>query len=289
LGAGSVIHALGGEQDIRKMGGLKGVTKTTYMTFLVATVAIAGIPPLSGFFSKDGILASTFAESPLAYGVLVFAAMLTAFYMFRLLFLTFFGTYRGTAHLPAGQAGPHESPKVMTVPLMVLAVLSVIGGALNIPHIFGGHDWLKTFLATAADGIGMERLELSASTEWMLMALSTSLVLLTIWYTWTLFGKKTTLDGEPADMPFLKRLIAKRWMLDELYAWLFEKPYSWISRHFFGIGEEKIAVPATVGTGKAALGLGEWLRKVQTGNTSFYLFGMMVGVVVLLIITLFGV
>ncbi len=281
LGAGSVIHALGGEQDIRKMGGLKGVTKTTYMTFLIATLAIAGIPPLSGFFSKDGILASTFAESPLAYGVLVFAAMLTAFYMFRLLFLTFFGTYRGKAH-------PHESPKVMTVPLMVLAVLSAIGGALNIPHIFGGHDWLKTFLGTAADGIGMEHLELSANTEWMLMALSTTLVVMTIWYTWTLFGKKTTLDGDTADMPFLKRLIAKRWMLDELYASLFEKPYGWISKHFFSIGEKKVAVPLTVGTGKAAPGLGEWLRKVQTGNTSFYLFGMMAGVVILLIITYFG-
>ncbi len=288
LGAGSVIHALGGEQDIRKMGGLKGVTKTTYMTFLVATVAIAGIPPLSGFFSKDGILASTFAESPLAYGVLVFAAMLTAFYMFRLLFLTFFGTYRGTAHLPAGQAGPHESPKVMTVPLMVLAVLSAIGGALNIPHIFGGHDWLKDFLATAADGIGMEHLELSANTEWMLMALSTTLVVLTIWYTWTLFGKKTTLDGDTADMPFLKRLIAKRWMLDELYAWLFEKPFGWISKHLFSVGETKVAVPLTAGTGKVAQGFGERLRKVQTGNTSFYLFGMMVGVVVFLIITLFS-
>jgi NADH-quinone oxidoreductase subunit L len=134
----------------------------------------------------------------------------------------------------------------------------------------------------------MEHLELSANTEWMLMALSTTLVVLTIWYTWTLFGKKTTLDGDTADMPFLKRLIAKRWMLDELYASLFEKPYGWISKHFFSIGEKKVAVPLTVGTGKAALGLGEWLRKVQTGNTSFYLFGMMAGVVILLIITYFG-
>ena len=281
LAAGSVIHALGGEQDIRKMGGLKKTTKTTYVTFLIATLAIAGIPPLSGFFSKDGILASTFAANPVAYAVLVFAAMLTAFYMFRLLFLTFFGTYRGTAH-------PHESPKVMTVPLVVLAILSAIGGVLNIPHIFGGHSWLNNFLASAADGIGMHPLELSAGTEWTLMAISTALVLLTIWYAWTLFCKKTTLDGEPADMPFLKRLIARRWMLDELYAWLFEKPFGWISKHFFSIGEEKIAVPLTAGSGKAALGFGEWLRKVQTGNASFYLFGMMVGVVVLLILTLFS-
>ncbi|MBS1547992.1 MAG: NADH-quinone oxidoreductase subunit L [Bacteroidetes bacterium] len=281
LGAGSVIHALGGEQDIRKMGGLKNTTKTTYVTFLIATLAIAGIPPLSGFFSKDGILASTFAESPAAYAVLVFAAMLTAFYMFRLLFLTFFGTYRGKAH-------PHESPKVMTVPLMVLAVLSAIGGLLNIPHVFGGHEWLKGVLAKAADAVGAEHLELSASTEWTLMALGTGLVLLTIWYTWTLFGKKTTLDGEPADMPFLKRLIARRWLLDELYAALFEKPFGWLSRNLFGIGETKVAVPLTVGTGKTTLGFSELLRKLQTGNTSFYLFGMMVGVVVLLLITMMG-
>ncbi len=281
LGAGSVIHALGGEQDIRKMGGLKNSTKTTYITFLVASLAIAGIPPLSGFFSKDGILASTFAESPAAYAVLVFAAMLTAFYMFRLLFLTFFGSYRGNAH-------PHESPKVMTVPLVVLAILSAIGGVLNLPHVFGGHLWLQSFLASAAEGIGMEHLELSAGTEWALMALSTVLVLLTIWYTWTLFGKKTTLDGDPADMPFLKRLIAKRWMLDDLYAALFEKPYSWLSRNLFSIGEGKIAVPLTAGAGRTALGLGEWLRKFQTGDTSFYLYGMIVGVVVFLIITLYG-
>lgn len=281
LGAGSVIHALGGEQDIRRMGGLKGTTKTTYITFLVATLAIAGIPPLSGFFSKDGILAATFAANPLAYGLLVFAAMLTAFYMFRLLFLTFFGTYRGSAH-------PHESPRVMTVPLVVLAVLSAAGGVLNLPHVFGGHQWLQHFLAPAADGLANEQLELPASTEWGLMALSTVLVLLTIWYTWTLFGKKTTLDGEPAEMPFLKRLIAKRWMLDELYAALFEKPFSWISRHFFSIGETKVAVPLTAGTGRAAHGLAEWMRKLQTGETGFYLFGMMIGVVVLLLITWMG-
>ncbi|MGB3868235.1 MAG: NADH-quinone oxidoreductase subunit L [Flavobacteriales bacterium] len=281
LAAGSVIHALGGEQDIRKMGGLKGVTKTTYVTFLIATLAITGIPPFSGFFSKDGILASTFADSPLAYGVLVFAAMLTAFYMFRLLFLTFFGTYRGTAQ-------PHESPKVITVPLVILAVLSAIGGALNIPHVFGGSAWLKNELATAVEGMVGEHVALSASTEYTLMAISTLLVVITIWYTWTLFGKKTTLDGEPADMPFLKRLIAKRWMLDELYAFLIERPYGWMSRHFFSIAETKVVVPFTIGTGKTTHGFAEWLRKVQTGNTSFYLFGLMLGVVVFLLITYFS-
>ncbi|MCC6839834.1 MAG: NADH-quinone oxidoreductase subunit L [Flavobacteriales bacterium] len=282
LGAGSVIHALGGEQDIRKMGGLKNTTRTTYLTFLIATLAIAGIPPLSGFFSKDGILASTFAQSPLAYAVLVFAAMLTALYMFRLLFLTFFGTYRGKAH-------PHESPAIMTVPLVVLAVLSAIGGALNIPHVFGGHEWLKQQLATAVEAVGAEHLALSASTEYLLMALSTALVVLTIWYAWTIYGKKTTLEGEPADMPLPKRLVAKRWMLDELYAAVFEKPYGWLSRAFFSVGETRLAVPLTAGTGKAAHSVAEWMRKLQSGNTSFYLFGMMLGVVVLLLFTLLSV
>lgn len=282
LGAGSVIHALGGEQDIRKMGGLKNTTRTTYITFLIATLAIAGIPPLSGFFSKDGILASTFAGSPVAFAVLLFAAMLTALYMFRLLFLTFFGTYRGKAH-------PHESPAIMTVPLVVLAVLSVFGGAFNIPHVLGGHEWLKHQLATAVEAVGYEDIALTPSTEYLLMGLSTALVLLTIGYAWARYGKKTTLDGEPADMPLPKRLIAKRWMLDELYTALFEKPYGWLSRTFFSVGEAKMAVPLTAGTGKAAQGLGERLRKLQKGNTSFYLFGMMLGLVALLLITLLSV
>jgi NADH-quinone oxidoreductase subunit L len=166
LGAGSVIHAFGGEQDIRKMGGLKGVTKTTYVTFLIGTLAIAGIPPFSGFVSKDAILMAAFQEHPRALCGHLVRAMLTVFYMFRLLFLTFFGTYRGTAH-------PHESPKVMTVPLMVLAVLSVVGGLLNLPHLvrrarvdealprhrLGGHQ-------------SSETPDLSASTEWILMAMT---------------------------------------------------------------------------------------------------------------------
>lgn len=280
LAAGSVIHALGGEQDIRKMGGLKNVTKTTYITFLIATLAITGIPPFSGFFSKDGILANAFADSPLAYGILVFAAMLTAFYMFRLLFLTFFGTYRGKAH-------PHESPTVMTVPLMVLAVLSVVAGLLNMPHIFGGHEAMKEYLATASSAVRLEHLTLSTATEWGLMAFSTTLVVITIYYAWTLFGKKTTLDGEPADMPFLKRWIAKRWMWDEAYVALFEKPFSWLSKHLFGIGEDKVMTPLTIGVGNAAQRAGEWLRKVQTGNASFYLFAMMIGMIVFLFLMLF--
>ncbi len=280
LGAGSVIHALGGEQDIRKMGGLKGVTKITFITFLIGTIAISGLPPLSGFFSKDAILAHAFQDNKVVYGLLLFGAVLTAFYMFRLLFLTFYGTYRGTAH-------PHESPLVITVPLMVLAALSVVGGMLNVPHIFGGDEGMKTYLATAAEGILSERLGLSHTTEWILMGVSTVLVILTIVYAYGRFVKKTTLDGDPAQLFGLKKLIANKWKLDELYAMLFEKPYGWISAHFFSIGEEKVMVPLMTGVGNMTLRAGKVISRLQTGNTSFYVFGMVAGILVFLLITLF--
>ncbi len=281
LGAGSVIHALGGEQDIRKMGGLKGVTKITYVTFLLGTLAIAGIFPFSGFFSKDMILANAFQQNPVVYVLLLFGALLTAFYMFRLLFLTFFGTYRGTAH-------PHESPLVITLPLMVLAVLSVFGGLLNVPHVFDGHEGMKHYLATAADGIANESLHLSAATEWLLMGLSTVLVLVTIWYAYDRFVKQTTLEGEPATMPPFKRLIAEKWRIDELYAALFEKPYGWLSSVFHSVGEGRIMVPLMNGAGNMALRTGKLMRRLQTGNASTYLLAMVVGTIVLLLITLYG-
>lgn len=281
LGAGSVIHALGGEQDIRKMGGLKGVTKITHWTFLAGTLAISGIFPFSGFFSKDSILANAFAHSPVVYALLLLGALMTAFYMFRLLFLTFWGSYRGTAH-------PHESPLVITLPLMVLAVLSVLGGLLNLPHLFGGHEAMKHYLATAAEGIHNESLHLSASTEWILMGLSTGLVVLTIVYAYGLFVKKTTLDGAPAQMPALKRLIAEKWRIDELYAFLFEKPYGWLSTQFARVGEDRIFVPLMNGVGNLTLRAGKVARRLQTGNASFYLFAMVAGIIVFLLITLYG-
>ncbi len=279
LGAGSVIHALAGEQDIRKMGGLKGHIKITYITFLIGTAAIAGLPLLSGFFSKDLILAHAFQHNPAVFVLLLFGALLTTFYMFRLLFLVFYGTYRGTAH-------PHESPLTMTVPLMVLAALSVVGGLLNLPHLFGGHEPMKHFLETAAEGIRFEHLELSATTEIILMVITVALVLATIVFAYGRFVKKTTLDGDEASMPFLKRLIAQRWRIDELYRALFEKPYAWISTHLHSIGEKRIMVPLMNGTGEAAIRIGGLVRKLQTGNASFHLLAMVGGLLIFLLITL---
>jgi NADH-quinone oxidoreductase subunit L len=281
LGAGSVIHALAGEQDIRKMGGLKGTIKVTHLTFLLGTLAIAGIPPFSGFFSKDAILANAFDRSPVLYALLLGGALITTFYMFRLYFLTFWGTYRGDKH-------PHESPAVMTVPLLVLAVLSVVGGLLNLPHVFGGHEPMKHFLAYAADGIGAERLHLPASTEWILMGLSTTLVLLVILMAHGRFAKKPTLDPEADALPFLPRLLARKWYLDELYERLFEKPYGWLSTMFHRVGEGWVMVPLMNGAGRLTQRAGQVLRLAQTGNMSFYLFAMVAGIVVFLLMTLYG-
>jgi NADH-quinone oxidoreductase subunit L len=281
LGAGSVIHALGGEQDIRKMGGLKGVTKVTYVTFLIGTLAIAGIPGFSGFFSKDAILAAAYERHPVLWAATLGVSLLTCFYMFRLLFLTFFGTYRGKAHA-------HESPLVMTGPLMVLAVLSVAGGLLNLPHVFGGHEPMKHYLGTAADGIAGEHLTLSSGTEWALMGITTALILVVIAIAHRRFVRTATLDGDVETMPFFQRLIARKWMIDELYAALIERLYERLSRQFARTGEGRIMVPAMTGTGRLSMKVGQLLRRAQSGSISMYLFAMVFGIILFLAITLYG-
>src|SRR5690554_2981506 len=171
LGAGSVIHALSNEQDMRQMGGLKGKLPITYATMLIGTIAIAGIPPLSGFFSKDEILAHAFAQNPVLWVLGVIGALFTAFYMFRLLFLTFFGRFRGTAEQ---EKNIHESPLSMTIPLIVLAILSVVGGFINVPGALGGNYGLANFLAPVfADSVSHTgTFHLEHSTEYVLMAVS---------------------------------------------------------------------------------------------------------------------
>ena len=178
LGSGSVIHAMGGEQDIRKMGGLSKHMKTTHVTFLIGCLAIAGIPGLSGFFSKDEILAGAFAKSPVLYAIGLGTALLTAFYMFRLYATTFKGKFRGTHeqehHL-------HESPAAMTVPLDYPGVLSVIGGYVGIPEFM--HAWCafaRRFLSSCFCSIqcSTKAHEVSHPTEWMLTGISTALIVI---------------------------------------------------------------------------------------------------------------
>ncbi|MDH3745288.1 MAG: proton-conducting transporter membrane subunit, partial [Acidobacteriota bacterium] len=222
LGSGSVIHAMGGEQDLRKMGGLKKHLPVTYRTFLVATLAIAGIPPLAGFFSKDQILASTFGGHKLLWGVGLLTAALTAFYMWRCLTLTFHGKFRGTeeqlSHL-------HESPRVMTVPLVILAVGSVVAGWVGIPKL-GSLDinWLDGFLepVIAAVGHGGHGHHADLVTELVLIAASIVVAVGGILTARKIYGAGETAGLEGGERwaersPAIHRLLLNKYWVDEIY------------------------------------------------------------------------
>ena len=279
LGSGSVIHAMSGEQDIRRMGGLKKVLPITYFTFLIGCIAIAGIPPFSGFFSKDAILLSAFLKSPILYGVALFTALLTAFYMFRMFFLTFGGTFRGTDeqkhHL-------HESPLAMTLPLMVLAVLSVIGGWVGIPELFlHGGERLIEFLSPVIPVV--EGHAISHSTEYLLMGLSTALVLSVIFFAWTRYRQYRS---EESSAPFA-RLLENKWYVDELYQTAIVQPLhrfgGWL-RSFF---EPKVVDGLIQGVGRSIRYISQQIRLLQSGQTGNYALWMVISIVVILSIQFF--
>ena len=279
LGSGSVIHAMSGEQDIRRMGGLKKALPITYFTFLIGCIAIAGIPPFSGFFSKDAILLSAFLKSPILFGIALFSALLTAFYMFRLLFLTFGGSFRGTEeqkhHL-------HESPLAMTLPLMVLAVLSVIGGWVGIPKLFL-HDGerLIEFLSPVIPVV--EGHAISHSTEYLLMGLSTALVLSVIFFAWTRYRQYRS---EESSAPFA-RLLENKWYVDELYQTAIVQPLhrfgGWL-RSFF---EPKVVDGLIQGVGRSIRYISQQIRLLQSGQTGNYALWMVISIVVILSIQFF--
>ncbi len=279
LGAGSVIHAMGGEQDIRKMGGLRTKMPVTYFTFLAATLAISGIPPFSGFFSKDLILSKAFEQNMVWYVLALGGALLTCFYMFRLLYLVFFGEQR------LAEAHPHESPKVMTVPLMILAILSVFGGFLNIPSLFGGHSGFGSYLQRAVSEQAHE--EMSHSTEIGLILLSVVLLALVIGLAYRVFVRKATVPAEEGvPMPFFARLVYNKFYIDEIYATVFEKPFGYLSDFFFGKVENAVLNSVVDGVGEATSRLGALTRKLQRGNISFYLFAMVAGILLFIVFIL---
>jgi NADH-quinone oxidoreductase subunit L len=283
LGAGSVIHALGGEQDIRKMGGLRKTLPKTYWTFLIATLAISGIPPLSGFFSKDEILSKAFEANTLTWALLVVGAMMTAFYMFRLLYLTFFNNFRGTEeqkhHL-------HESPPVMTIPLIILAILAALGGLMNIPALFGGSSWLTGFLAPVfAGSVAIQPTiePLSHATEWLLMGVALILVLMMIGWSYHRFDvRKAGLLPDEAERPFIVKLLSEKYYINELYDLLVQKPILWMSGVFHDIVEVRILDRAVNGLGNLVIWTGNTVRYIQTGNVGFYMFVMILGVILIL-------
>jgi NADH-quinone oxidoreductase subunit L len=280
LGSGSVIHAMGGEQDIRQMGGLSKKMKVTTITFFIGCIAISGIPPFSGFFSKDAILLSTYLKNPVLYGIALFTALLTAFYMFRLFFITFTGKFRGTHdqehHL-------HESPAAMTVPLIILAVLSVIGGFVGIPEIFiSGGDKLGEFLSPVIIAHG-EPHTISHYTEYMLMSLSTALVLAMIVFAWSKF-KNYQRSGEETG---LGKVLENKWYVDELYEKIIVQPLHQLGGFLKNTIDNKVVDGMVNGVGRAVNYSSRQLRLLQSGQAGNYVLLMVVGMVLIFVIQFF--
>ena len=280
LGAGSVIHAMSGEQDMRFMGGLKSKIPVTYWTFLIGTLAIAGIPPLSGMVSKDEILTALWAKSPIIWGLTLFSAALTGVYMFRLLFLTFFGKFRGTEeqkhHL-------HESPISMTLPLVVLAILSVVGGFLNLPHFLGEGTsqklahWLHPIYVP-----GIAHPEVEFGTEMILLAFTIIMVIVIFFVLRNIYITKKKMALPEEEYKGLERLSAKKLFVDELYNATVVKPIE-------GLGHgtrmfDKLLNKFFDYIGFGAVDSGRTFKKFQNGNVENYVLIMSLAIGLILIV-----
>lgn len=282
LAAGSVIHAMHHEQDIRKMGGLKKYLPITHITFLLGCLAIAGIPPFSGFFSKDEILTAAFAQNPLYYFIGVAGALMTAFYMFRLYSLTFLGQFRGTQeqehHL-------HESPWQMTFPLIVLAILSVVGGWVGIPEVFAEHAHsLEHFLAPifAESAKLAEQHHLSASQEYLMMGASTAAIVVVILLAINSYKKYQASDEAAASG--LGKVLENKWYIDELYDAVLVNPLHSIAGFFKNIIEKSGIDGLVNGVGKLVGYGSRQLRLVQSGQVGNYILIMVLCMVVFFLI-----
>lgn len=283
LGAGSVIHAMGNEQDMRKMGGLRKALPITFVTMLIATIAISGIPPFSGFFSKDEILAHAFQSNIILWGFGLLTALFTAFYMFRLLYLTFYGKFRGTqeqaSHL-------HESPWQMTTPLIVLAILSAAGGLINFPEALGGNQALAQFLAPIYTGAQLDAytMSLSHQTEYILMAVSAIAALLMAFVAYRKYVQKVELPQEDTvKQGFLYNLSYQKLYVDEFYAAIILKPLKWLSGFFYTY-VERLGIDGFVnGVASFFLGSGKGIRQLQSGYVGFYIMMMVFGVIAIMI------
>ncbi len=279
LAAGSVIHAMHHEQDIRKMGGLAKKLPITHITFLIGTLAISGIFPFSGFFSKDAILEHAFHHSPLLWALGVLGALMTTFYMFRLYFLTFHTTFRGTEeqkhHL-------HESPFSMTIPLIVLAVLATIGGLMGIPELLGGHNWIGEFLNPV---LAIQPEEAAhSSTALIIMIVSSLLVIITIGFAAFRYLKQGVLPPNVADEnKGVYGILYNKYYVDEFYEAIIGKPAMWIGQMVEQFLEKSGIDSLVNGIGKAGTESGKALRLTQSGLVGMYLMVMVVALAVLII------
>src|ERR1700722_3386551 len=314
LGSGSVIHSLSGEQDMRKMGAMWGKIPTTAKTFVVASIAIAGIPPLAGFFSKDGILGHAFEYSPILWLVGFITAGMTAFYMFRLVNMTFFGQSRVDHEV---EHHIHESPSSMTLPLIILAVLATVGGWIGWPESLGGSDRFTKFLEpvmakhaeVAAEAAGGAPTSSGSSTEYLLMLASITIAALGIWFAYKWYIKRPEVpDKIAAWSPFLYKLLYNKYYVDQLYDALFVNRVKdlaltlgsfdvnfinglgvdgsgWLTRitsSISGLWDSWI-VDGLVNLAARIVWLFSWpVRMLQTGRVSRYALFMLLGVLIFL-------
>lgn len=281
LGAGSVIHAMHHEQDIRNMGGLAKKMPHTNWTFLVACLAIAGIPPLSGFFSKDEILVGAFLRNPIFYYLGVAGALMTAFYMFRLYAMTFLGKFRGTEeqahHL-------HESPVAMVVPLIVLALLSAGAGFWGIPPVFAENaHQLEHFLSPifaastklAATKMAGEAHHLSHSQEYLMMGVVTAIILVVIIFAWRKFSRYEKVETPSTGVG---KLLENKWYVDEFYEAIVVRPLLWLGKFLNDVFEKYVVDGLVNGVGSLVRYGSRQLRLMQSGQVGGYILLMVVSV-----------
>nr|WP_317632278.1 NADH-quinone oxidoreductase subunit L [uncultured Flavobacterium sp.] len=268
LGSGSVIHAMGGEQDIRNMGGLKSYMKTTHITFLIATLAISGVPPLAGFFSKDEILVAAFHENMFLWILAAVASILTAYYMFRLYFLTFHGSFRGTQHQ---KEHLHESPSLITIPLVILAILSAVGGLISLP---GENSWLHSYLAPVLfKKVPVHHLDNSSL---ILMGLAIVGALIGIGIAYAKFMKKQEIPVSDEKMIGFTSFVYDKYKVDELYELVIVKPilaFSSFGKKYIEPGISNMLFGLVNVTNTLAVEG----KKLQNGNIGFYLFAFVFG------------
>jgi NADH-quinone oxidoreductase subunit L len=286
LGAGSVIHALHGEQDIRQMGGLKKLIPITFITFILASLAISGFPLLSGFFSKDEILAHAFEQNKIVWIIMSISSILTAIYMFRLVFLTFFNDFRGSDET---RKKIHESPWTMTFPLTVLCVLAVLGGLIGLPAVFHTSHWLNSYLfyvtepsaALIHQGHGI-----SHSLEIGLMSFAGLAAIVAILVMYRKYVTQGAIPESEEHQQGFTKAIANKFYVDEFFENWIVRPAFRLSEWFGAIFDKKILDQFVNWTATTMTSGGLALRLFQGGNTGTYVFAMVIGIVVLFIIRL---
>jgi NADH-quinone oxidoreductase subunit L len=281
-----VIHGVGGEQDMRKMGGLRQYMPVTFATMGIATLAIAGIPPFAGFWSKDEILWQAFGTSWVYWLIGVITAFITSFYMFRLMYMTFGGEYRGSASDPGhsahghaahghdahghGHGDPHESPWVMLGPLVILAVLSVFGGFVGHGNRF--EHFLAPVFQQGANVIAQETSDAGKSTEYLLMVISISVAGLGWLLAWLLYSRRPQLPARiAASLGGLYQAVVHKYYVDEIYAAVFVKPLIEGSTTILWHGVDQDVIDATVNnSATAAREVSDAARQMQSGNLRSY-------------------